>query len=331
MLKLDNVREGFLEPEEYQRFLGFLPFYLQMVLVIGYHWGMRRGEILKLRWDQVDWAAGVVRLERKQTKGKQARVAPIYGELRSWLERAFLERREGEVTIVSYRAEEHIRRPGENTGRPRKPGGVFDAAEAWGVTPKTARRILSLGLEGDELAAAVAGAQKTSANRRGQFSASLESARPASGQLPASSRPVSGHEVQGGLPGVGKTPAAGKPIQSIRTAWETARKLAGVPEILVHDLRRTAGRNMIRAGLDEKTAMRITGHKTAAMFRRYNIVDERDMVEAGWKMEVWARGADEREKKKPGARVEILEVRTKVRTAGEMKKKRNDSKGVYLQ
>jgi integrase len=112
MLKLDNVREGTLEPEAYRRLLGFLPFYLQMVLVIGYHYGMRRGEILKLRWDQVDWACDVIRLERKQTKGKQARVAPIYGEVRAWLERAYLERREGELTIVSYRARDHVRRPG---------------------------------------------------------------------------------------------------------------------------------------------------------------------------------------------------------------------------
>ena len=64
MLKLDNVREGTLEPDAYRRLLGFLPFYLQMVLVIGYHYGMRRGEILKLRWDQVDWACDVIRLER---------------------------------------------------------------------------------------------------------------------------------------------------------------------------------------------------------------------------------------------------------------------------
>ncbi len=42
MLKLDNVREGTLEPEAYRRLLGFLPFYLQMVLVIGYHYGIGR-------------------------------------------------------------------------------------------------------------------------------------------------------------------------------------------------------------------------------------------------------------------------------------------------
>jgi integrase len=291
MLELDNVREGTLEPEEYRHLLGFLPFYLQMVLVIGYHWGMRRGEILKLRWDQVDWAAGVVRLERNQTKGKQARVAPIYGELRGWLERAYLDRREGEETIVSYRAEEHDRRPGENTGRPRKPGGLFETAEAWGVTPKTARRILDLNLEGDELAAELGRARKISASRLGRL-------------------PTTGSGRRGGpLPSIARPRSAGKSVQSIKTAWETARKAAGVPELLVHDLRRTAARNMIQAGLSEKEAMKITGHKTTAMFRRYTIVDERDMVEAGRKMEAWAAGAEARGKKKPAAAVEISKSR----------------------
>ena len=44
----------------------------KLILVIGYHLGMRRGEILKLRWDQVDWDANLIRLEKKQTKGKRA-------------------------------------------------------------------------------------------------------------------------------------------------------------------------------------------------------------------------------------------------------------------
>ncbi len=104
----------------------------------------------------------MIRLERKQTKGKQARVAPIYGEVRAWLEPAYLERREGELTIVSYRASDHVRRPRENTGRPRKAGWVVDQAEAWGVTQKTARRILDLKLTGDGLAEVVAAAKKTS-------------------------------------------------------------------------------------------------------------------------------------------------------------------------
>src|SRR5205807_638117 len=47
-----------------------------------------------------------------------------------------------------------------------------------------------------------------------------------------------------------------------------------------HDLRRTAARNMIRAGVPQSIAMRITGHATDAMFHRYDITDNRDKVAA---------------------------------------------------
>ncbi len=73
----------------------------------------------------------------------------------------------------------------------------------------------------------------------------------------------------------------GRPIRDFRTAWENACTAAGLPGLLFHDLRRTAVRNMIRAHVPEKTAMAISGHRTASMLWRYNILDARDIQEAG--------------------------------------------------
>jgi integrase len=54
--------------------------------------------------------------------------------------------------------------------------------------------------------------------------------------------------------------------------------------LLFHDLRRSGVRNLIRVGVQQKVAMTISGHKTAAVFQRYNIVDERDIMDAGRKL-----------------------------------------------
>jgi hypothetical protein len=54
--------------------------------------------------------------------------------------------------------------------------------------------------------------------------------------------------------------------------------------LLFHDLRRSGVRNLIRVGVQQKVAMEISGHKTAAVFQRYNITDKRDILDAGRKL-----------------------------------------------
>jgi len=72
----------------------------------------------------------------------------------------------------------------------------------------------------------------------------------------------------------------GRPLGEWDVTWKQACRAAGVPELLFHDLRRTATRNLIRAGVDPKIAMKITGHETEAMLRRYDISAEDDVRDA---------------------------------------------------
>jgi integrase len=73
-------------------------------------------------------------------------------------------------------------------------------------------------------------------------------------------------------------------IKYFRRSWLTACKDAGVPGKIPHDFRRTAIRNLERAGVPRSTAMRLVGHRTESTYRRYAIVDEAMLKEGGEKL-----------------------------------------------
>ncbi|HYS18212.1 MAG TPA: tyrosine-type recombinase/integrase [Candidatus Binatia bacterium] len=82
----------------------------------------------------------------------------------------------------------------------------------------------------------------------------------------------------------------GKPIKDYRSAWQNACEAAGLPGRIPHDFRRTAVRNLERAGVSRSVAMKLTGHKTEAVYRRYAIVSEQDLHEAAAKLATTERG-----------------------------------------
>jgi integrase len=82
-----------------------------------------------------------------------------------------------------------------------------------------------------------------------------------------------------------RTKASDGHIVDFRDDWARACLAAGCPGLRFHDLRRSAVRNLIRAGVQQKIAQAISGHRTPSIFQRYNIVDQADLSDAARKLQ----------------------------------------------
>jgi integrase len=72
----------------------------------------------------------------------------------------------------------------------------------------------------------------------------------------------------------------GQRIKPIREIWTRVCRDVALTDVVFHDLRHTATTSLRRAGIDALTAVKVTGHKTMAMFKRYNTIDEDDLTAA---------------------------------------------------
>jgi integrase len=218
MLKENGPREGFFEPAQYAALLDALPDYLRTPLAIGYNTGMRRAEILGLRWEQVDFLRRVIRLNAGETKNDEGREIPITAELGAILREHRAKRLAG-CDFVCFRL---------NRGGKAVPVG--DMRKVW------YNRCCQLGL----------------------------------GKM------------------VEATDTAGATLFEKPRGPKSKPKAKMIYEGLIfHDLRRTGVRNLVRAGVPERVAMEITGHKTRSVFERYNIVSGKDVEDAGRKLEAF--------------------------------------------
>jgi integrase len=193
LLRENNVRRGFFEADEFRAVGARLPPDLADLVaflwITGWRW---RSEAARLRWSDVAFDAGEVRLDPGTTKTGEGRVFPFTAELRAVLERRRAVTRDRERAL--------------------------------------------------------------------------------------------GHPV----PLVFTRPG-GRPIGSFTKAWARACRAAGVPGRVLHDFRRTAVRNLLRAGVPERVAMQLVGWRSRQMLDRYHIVNAADLHEAARRLDAAAR------------------------------------------
>ncbi len=185
-LKEHNARTRVLTEEEFERLVDCAAPHLKGVLLVAYHTGMRRGEILGLTWDKVDLEERVIRLQPEDTKTDEGRIVPLNTVLIDLF---------AELSKVRHLKHDYV------------------------FTYK------------------------------------------------------------------------GERTYEFKHAFETACKEAGIEDFRFHDLRHCFNTRARRAGIHDHLIMKITGHKTREMFRRYDTVDEMDIICAIEKLEKCSESA----------------------------------------
>ncbi len=202
----DVPRQGFLEPAQFRALMSHLPEHLRPLVCLAFFTGMRRGELLSLKWSQVNLVEGTIRLSAADTKTRQARTIPVAVEPLAMLRVSKVLRDQQDPTCdaVFFRSR---RRNVDGGGGPLARLGDFRID--WMQACCAAELGEMVGPEGKQ----------------------------------------------------------------------TYRGL------IFHDLRRSGVRQLIRSGVDEHTAMAISGHKTRSIFARYNIVSLDDLKAATKKLD----------------------------------------------
>lgn len=203
----DVPRQGFLEPAQYRVLMAYLPENLRPMVSLAFFTGMRRGELLSLKWSQVDLMDGMIRLSASDTKTRQARTIPIAEEPLAMLRvsKVLRDQQDPTCNAVFYRAR---RRNVDGEGGPLAPLGDFRSD--WMAACCAAKLGEMVGPEGKQT----------------------------------------------------------------------------YKGLIFHDLRRSGVRQLVRSGVDEHVAMKISGHKTRSVFARYNIVSLDDLKAATKKLDV---------------------------------------------
>lgn len=216
-----SIRQGFFEAEEYELMVSQFEEPYSDIIEFGYNCGWRIKEVLELKWENVH-ADGVIRLKNTQTKNKDTRSLPIWGDIEAIIQRRLDKR----LYVKTWNKR-------KNGKRIKNPENEWYESEY--VFHKNGCRVWDFG-----------------------------------------------------------------------DKWREARKKVGLDDKNFHDFRRTTAKNLTDSGIPESLAMKITGHKTRAMFDRYNIKNDRDKAIALESLQTYRKNAGKEPQK---AKIRKISIR----------------------